>query len=66
MTDYLVNQPFCSDDFIRSTLDLMKSSEVRIAGDQPAEFVSYIYTTVMNDVPTHLENILTTYKDIEL
>ena len=44
MTDYLVNQPFCSDDFIRSTLDLMKSSEVRIAGDQPAEFVSYIYT----------------------
>ena len=29
MADYLINQPFCSDDFIRS-----KTPEVRKAGDR--------------------------------
>ena len=30
MADYLINRPFCSDNFI----SLMKSSEVKKAGDQ--------------------------------
>ena len=31
MADYLINQPFCSDNFV---VELMKSSELRKAGDR--------------------------------
>ena len=38
MADYLVNRPF----FLMISLDLMKTSEVRIAGDQPNSSTLFI------------------------